>query len=286
MNDRRAIARQAMAAALRTRLSVGYGLDEAVCVFDLAEKLGVEVRFLDLPSMEGMYTSASSPTIIVSSLRPPGRRTFTCAHELGHHNRSDGVEIDELVEQWNKPCFDPKEFAADCFAGALLMPKIAVSRAFSIRGWNIQECTPAQVFMVAGYLGVGYATLINHMRSALQLLSGSRAQALMKVSPRKAQSLLLEWETPQTVAVMDTHWTGRSVDVEVGDLIFVRGGAQSEGACIEPSPFVEGGHLFRTTRPGIGRLEVGARWSAFVRVSRRDYVGRALYRHWEDAGDE
>ena len=120
MNDRRAIARQSIAAALRTRLSVGYGLDHAVCVYDIAEKLGLEVRFLDLPTMEGMYSSASSPTIIVSSLRPPGRRAFTCAHELGHHNRSDGVEIDELVEQWYIPRFDPKEFAADCFAGALL----------------------------------------------------------------------------------------------------------------------------------------------------------------------
>ena len=103
MNDRRAIARQAMAAALRTRLALGYGLDHAVCVYDLAEKLGLEVRFLDLPSMEGMYTSASDPTIIISSLRPPGRRAFTCAHELGHHNRGDGVQIDEFVEQWYKP---------------------------------------------------------------------------------------------------------------------------------------------------------------------------------------
>ena len=117
MNNRRAIARQAMAAALRTRLSVGYGLDHGVCVYDLAAKLGVEVRFLDLPSMEGMYSSASGPTVIVSSLRPPGRWAFTCAHELGHHNRSDGVEIDELVEQWEKPRIDPKEFAADCFGG-------------------------------------------------------------------------------------------------------------------------------------------------------------------------
>ena len=52
MNDRRAIARQAIAAALRTRLSVGYGLDHAICVYDLAEKLGVEVRFLE-PSQHG-----------------------------------------------------------------------------------------------------------------------------------------------------------------------------------------------------------------------------------------
>ena len=252
MNDRRAMARQAIPAALRTRLSVGYGLDHAVCVYDLAEKLGVQVRFLDLPSMEGMYTSASSPTIIVSSLRPPGRRAFTCAHELGHHNRSDGVKIDELVEQWDKPRFDPKEFAADCFAGVLLMPKMAVSRAFAIRGWNMEECTPEQAFMIAGYFGVGYTTLVHHLRSALQVLPDTRAQALLQVSPRKAQSLLLGWQTPQAVAVIDAHWTGRPVDVEVADLIFVRGGAQSEGACIEPSSDVEHGRLFQAARPGIG----------------------------------
>ena len=286
MNDRRAIARQAIAAALRTRLSVGYGLDHAVCVYDLAEKLGVEVRFLDLPSMEGMYLSASGPTIIISSLRPPGRRAFTCAHELGHLYRSDGVEIDELVEQWDKPRFDPKEFAADCFAGALLMPKMAVSRAFEIRGWSMEECTPEQVFMVAGYFGVGYATLVHHLTSALQSLPDSLAQALLKIAPRKAQSLLLGWQTPQNVVVVDVHWTGRAVDVEVGDLIFVLDGAQSEGACIEPSSDVEHGRLFRAAKPGIGRLEAGTTWSTFVRVSRRDYVGRALYRHWEEADDE
>ena len=286
MNNQRAIARQAMAAALRTRLSVGYGLDHAVCVYDLAEKLCVEVRFLDVPSMEGMYTSASSPTIIVSSLRPPGRRAFTCAHELGHHNRNDGVEIDELVEQWDKPRFDPKEFAANCFAGALLMPKMAVSRAFAVRGWSMDDCTPEQALMVAGYFGVGYTTLVHHLRSALQVLPDTRAQALLKVSPREAQSLLLGWQTPQTVAVVDAHWIGRPVDVEVGDLIFVRGGAKSEGACIEPSSDVEHGRLFRAAMPGIGRLEAGTTWSAFVRVSRRDYVGRALYRHWEEVADE
>ena len=251
-----------------------------------AEKLGLEVRFLDLPSMEGMYLSASSPTVIVSSLRPPGRRAFTCAHELGHHNRSDGVEIDELVEQWDIPRFDPKEFAADCFAGALLMPKMAVSGAFAIRGWSMEDCTPDQAFMVASYFGVGYTTLIHHMRSALQVLPDTRAQALLKVSPRKAQSLLLGWQTPQVVVVVDGHWTGRAVDVEVGDLIFAPGGAQSEGTCIEPSSDVEHGRLFVAGRPGIGRLEASVTWSAFVRVSRRDYVGRALYRHWEEAGDE
>ena len=286
MSDRRAMVRRAMAAALRSRLSAGYGLDHAICVYDLAEKLGVEVRFLTLPSMEGMYSSASSPTIIVSSLRPPGRRAFTCAHELGHHIRNDGVKIHELAEQRDKPRFDPKEFMADCFAGALLMPKIAVSKAFSKRGWSIEHCTPEQVYLVAGYFGVGYTTLVHHLRSALQVLSYQRANALLKVSPRNAQSLLLGWQTAETVVVVDSHWAKRAVDVEVGDLILVREAAQSKGACLEPSSEVEQGRLFRAARPGIGRLRTDNQWAALVRVARRDYVGRAIYRHWEEANDE
>ena len=47
---------------------------------------------------------------------------------------------DELVGQWDRPRFDPKEFMADCFAGALLMPKLAVSKAFAVRGWRMEEC--------------------------------------------------------------------------------------------------------------------------------------------------
>lgn len=282
MNDRRLMAREATAAALRTRRSTGYRLDQAVCVYDLAAKLGVEVRFLDLPSMEGMYLSASTPTIILSSLRPPGRRAFTCAHELGHHNRSDGVQIDELVGQRDKPHFDPKEFMADCFAGALLLPKLGVSRAFAVRGWSMEECTPEQAFMVAGYFGVGYATLVHHLRSAFRALTDAQARALLRISPRKAQSLLVGWQTKRTIVVVDTHWTGRAVDVEVDDLVFVLGEVQSEGTCFEPSADLERGKLFTATKPGIGRLIIGNSWSAFVRVSRRDYVGRALYRHWEE----
>lgn len=286
MNDRRRMAREAMTAALRIRRSVGYRLDQAVCVYDLAAKLGVEVRFMDLPSMEGMYWSAPTPTIILSSLRPPGRRAFTCAHELGHHNRSDGVHIDELVGQWQRPRFDPKEFVADCFAGALLMPKLAVSKAFAVRGWSMEDCTPEQAFMVAGNFGVGYATLVHHLRSAFRALTDAQAKALLNVRPRQAQALLLGWQAPQRVMAVDAHWDGRAVDLEVGDHIYFLGEAQFEGMCIEAFAGLEKGKLFKATRPGIGRLKADNSWSAFVRVSRREYVGRSLYRHWEETGDE
>ncbi len=284
--DRRTIARQAIAAALRMRRSAGYGLDGAICVYDLAQRLGIEVRFLDIPSMEGMYNRASEPAIIVSSLRPPGRRAFTCAHELGHHSRGEGMHIDQLIEQWQRPKFDLKEFTADCFAGALLMPKMAVERAFALREWKISECTPAQAYTISNYFGVGYTTLIHHMRSALLLLPDASAEALLKVNPRQAQALALGWAAPETVWIVDAHWTDRAIDVEAGDLIFVHGQPSFEGDCVEHVLDTEGGRLLRARQPGIGRLENGSAWSAFVRVSRQDFVGRSLYRHWEEVEDE
>ena len=186
MADRRSIARRAAAAALRTRRSAGYGLTEPVCVYDLAERLGIEVRFVDIPSMEGMYLhSEFAPTILVSSLRPSGRRAFTCAHELGHYSNGDGTRVDELVEKRSRHLFEESEFAADCFAGILLMPKVAIDRAFALRKWKVHECNPGQFYLLSNYFGVGYSTLIHHMRSSLNILSAAQASALLKVKPRR-----------------------------------------------------------------------------------------------------
>ena len=112
MITRKTIAMQAVAKALRMRRSAGYGLDSAVCGYDLAQRLDIEVRFLDIPSMEGMYYQAPKPHIILSSLRPLGRRAFTCAHELGHHSYGDGTRIDELVKEREDPQFDSSEFVS------------------------------------------------------------------------------------------------------------------------------------------------------------------------------
>ena len=95
--------------------------------YDLAETLGIEVRFADIPSMEGMLYCNPDPAIIVSSLRLPGRRAFTCAHELGHFHSGDGTTIDELVRKSDKA---DSYLMAGWFAGALVM---------SIMAWDMNE---------------------------------------------------------------------------------------------------------------------------------------------------
>ena len=46
------------------------------------------------------------------------------------------------------------EYAADRFAAALLMPKLAVLHAFAVRRWDIPTCEPEQVLTISGVLGV------------------------------------------------------------------------------------------------------------------------------------
>ena len=287
MANRQAIARQAAAAALRMRINLGYGVCGPICVYDLAERLGIEVRFVDIPSMEGMYLrSDTNPTILISSLRPSGRRAFTCAHEIGHHVNGDGTRVDELNHNRRHSATDPKEFAADCFAGILLMPRVTVERAFSSRKWSPDHCTPDQVYTISNFFGVGYATLIHHMRSGLHLLSSSNAAALLKVRPRIAQARALGMETLETVHIVDRFWTGRPVDVETGELIFARGCTKVEGKALKTIEDTETGSMYLALHPGLGRIENGSEWSAFIRVARPNFVGRSIFRHLEVSGEE
>ena len=132
---------------------------------------------------------------------------------------------------------------------------------------------------------MGYTTLVHHLSRGLLLLSSSRAERLLKVAPRRAQALAVGWETTETVWVVDEHWVGRPIDVEAGDLILLHGRARIEGSCAEPVGGAADGRLLRATEPGIGRLEDSSGWAAFVRVSRRAFVGRNIHRHQEEADD-
>ena len=275
-----------MAAAYRMRNGAGLPLDEAICVYDLAERLGIEVRFVDIPSMEGMYCRELGPAIILSALRPAGRRAYNCAHELGHHSNGDGTQLDQIADELTRNRFDPKEFAADCFAGALLMPRMAVQRAFVLREWSIRKCTAGQVYTLANYFGVGYSTLVYHMRSSLRLLSNDHAATLLKVNMRRARAEALGWESPAQAWIVDSHWKGRSIDVEVGDLILVRGRPIVEGVSVAQVQDTKDEILFRALKPGISRFSGGSDWAAFVRVSRREFVGRSIFRHMAEVEDE
>jgi Zn-dependent peptidase ImmA (M78 family) len=274
----RDVIKSAARAALSARTKLGYPLGEPCCVYDAIERAEIELRFVDIPSLEGLYASAEVPSILVSIHRPPGRRRLTAAHELGHHWFADGTRVDQLASETLPVAGKTEEeLKADVFGSFFLMPKSLVLTAFERRGWSIATLTPEQVFVVAGWLGVGYSSLITHLRFSLRLISFGQAAALMAVAVKHVRRNVIGRAVLHEGIVVDEQWTGRPVDASVGDVLRVPPRSLLDGNIGELSE-TAGVSYVTLTAPGLGRVDNGE-WAAYVRVSERDFVGRAIFRH-------
>lgn len=271
----------AVARALWLRKKLGIPRTDAVCPVDIAEALGIEVRFVDLPSMEGMYISGASPMIFLSSLRPQGRRNFTCAHEIGHHLFGHGQKFDALVHDrmGERKAKDPDEYVADTFAANLLMPRTAIESGMRLRELDKSALQPIDVYKLSNWLGVGYKTLVQHLKFGLRFISGDAADALLRTTPQDVRYQLGGNEAGN-VHCVDPAWRGRAIDCDVGDLIEAPAGVVTEGLVFQAVTKSSTNSLLRTIQAGIGRLTISD-WSAYVRVSGARYTGRACYRHEE-----
>lgn len=284
--SRQRLVRRALGEALRLRRAASMGWASAVCVEDLAERLGLEVRFVDIGSLEGAYVKhRPGPLILISSLRPAGRRAYTAGHELGHHVFGHGSRWDVSVEGTTSPNTPARsdEFLADVFSGLLLMPPSAVRRAFAIRNLDVDSAGPEDLLRIASWFGVGYSTLVHHLRSGLRILPESRARGLLRTRPKDLRVSMLGSDPGGEMVVVDEQWVDRPVDMQVGDTAQMPPGVRFEG----PNALVtHEDHLVVRlcgTAPGVGRVEnPTSGWAAFVRVSRKRYVGRSLFRHLED----
>lgn len=286
MRRRRDLAIDALGRALRLRGEMGIKPQAPVEVFDVIDRLGIQLRFLPIPSLEGVYQGPPNPIILVSSDRPPGRQAYTGAHELGHHVYGHGVAVGVASDDAGREppeSTGPEEYLADRFAGFFLMPKTAVKHGFRVRGWEPEDCTPPQVYTVAGWLGVGYTALVRHMRGSLRMLNYPQSARLLKATPRDIRAKILGRKVRHNLFVVGEKWTDRAVDVQVGDLVVLPSGTRHEAANLRVVEETEATVLLAATAPGIGRVyRPQSGWTAFVRVSKRNYVGLGPYRHEED----
>jgi Zn-dependent peptidase ImmA (M78 family) len=287
MHNRRALADKAMKASITARLKAGKDLISPICIYGLAEAQGVRVTFTDI-NMEGMYQRGAPSRIYLSSKRPLPRRSYNCAHELGHHLLGHGSSIDELRDnQMVRPWDVPEEYSADTFASYVLMPTLGLRHAFVSRGLKPQTATPVELYRIACQFGVGYDSLVTHLLWGEQLIGWARAEALRKQSPKSLRAQILGQLTPQPLIVADDAWASPSIDAEVGHLLLLPSGAVAQGEAVRSVGDVPGGRLFEALRPGLSRLTVpGTGWAAFGRVAREEYVGRAEFRHLEEEGDD
>ncbi len=282
MNNRQALAKSSATRALRFRAEVQAKPWEAIDVFDVAQQLGVEVRFTKISSMEGMYLRQDAPVILIASERPAGRQRFSCAHELGHHAFGDGTRVDELFDPNSGAVKQDDEVRADMFAGMLLMPKSAVDHAFSVRKLNPTTANPVEFYRVACWLGVGYSTLAGHLHYALRTITQERFATVERFTPKAIRESVFGQSTSEELVIVDEQWSGRPVDAAVGDLLLLPPGTSAEGPFCEKRTVLTQGVLYQAVTPGIGRFESPSGWAAFLRVSRKHYEGRSMFRHLEE----
>ncbi len=278
-----------MSLEVRARPELDLDTRIAVDIYDACDALGVSVRSVGI-NMEGMYVR-DPPQILISALRPYPRRTFTCAHELGHHVFGHGSTIDQLVEEASDPRrLDPRELLVQLFAGHLLMPVLGMRRAFAQRGWDVRCAGPAQLLTIACSFGVSYQALVTHLVSSLEMLPEWRAGELRRVPLPRVREMLTGRASNDPLVVVDRHWLLPTVDTEVGTDILLPPGSRIAGGTrvLEPTNPVGQCPMFRAATPGVCTVEFPAEGQLStrpVRVARHQYVGLSQYRFLEDQGD-
>lgn len=287
MNKRTLLGRKAMRGALDSRKRAGRSFDEPICVYDLAEQLGLSVWFQGGGSFGGMYSKTAN-VVLVPSLRPAPRQSYTCAHELGHWYYGHGSKLDVYEENCSCKTRDDDELLADLFAGHLLMPPGATSKSFRLRNIDPDTCSPTEFYRVANHLQVGYTTLLNHMFWTQCGIKRSSFDRLSKHSPKSIRTNVLGFmdKDPGYLVMADEQWASTSIDLQVGQVACVPPDISIRGQCIEIIRQSPAETFIQALIPGIASIESARGWASFVRVSRKDFEGRSIYRHLEEAEDE
>jgi len=282
--DRKALVREAMQAAsdLRDRLDLDpFG---PVDPYAAAQALGVKVVLLGA-SMEGFYFKGPPGRILLSALRPVGRRTFTCAHELGHHIFGHGSTMDQLQEDERPDTNKPDEILANGFAAFFLMPSVGVRGAFTLRGWKIESATPTQIFTIACQYGVGYQTLVSHLSYTLRDITAARRVELERWTPQRIRRQLLKDEFDSLI-IIDRDNEASGFDVEKGAAILLPNDLDVNGiALAHMGSFDTDTDLYRAVKRGVSTVE-GLDEQFKIRVMPKEYKGAAANRFLEDPDEE
>lgn len=287
INAQKALVMKGMQASISARTKAGIDLKSPTCIYGLCDAHGVMVRFNDI-NMEGMYDRTPKPRIHVSALRPLARRTFTCAHELGHHVFGHGSTIDELRDdESNAAVRPPNEVMADAFAAFVLMPTLGIREAFKKRDLQPNAATAQEIYAIACNFGVGQATLVNHLAYGIGMINSEQRSKLGSVTPKMIRTKLIGEIVPEPLTVADLHWNSPTLDTEEGALLLLPAGVVVDTAVLMPERDLPNGRLFRAMKAAITRVMIpGTQWATFVRVAPRRYVGLARFRHLEDTKDD
>lgn len=278
MNDAERATNTALRAAFETRRALALPRDVPVNPFDIASRLGLDVRFMDCPSLEGMYLRNARCRIFLPHRghRPRGRLAFTCAHEVGHHQLGHGTTADRYLENGSKnEQRSPEELGADIYAAHLLMPRQAVLASFTRRGLRAENPSPRECFLVAQELGVGFAALVNQLSIGLGVLSIATASKLRKCAPKALRADLFPASAGSDLLIIDEHWKASLVDLTARDYIAFHPQFEVDSTLFQSlGTLTSGGHrVYKPARRGAVSI-AGANMEQFCfRIADIDFVG-------------
>jgi Zn-dependent peptidase ImmA (M78 family) len=281
MVTRQELARIALRASFDVRRKVGTLFEDPICIYDFAEKLGLEIWFVAGASFGGMYAKDTN-SLFIPAERPAGRKAYTCAHELAHWWFKHGTRVDDLNFDLPDHVI-PEECLANLFGGYLLMPRHAISDAFSRRNLKPANCNPIELYSIACQLGVGYETLLTHLRWSLNLINHSRMIDMRAFSPKEIRKSILDSASNSHLIVADMSWHKTAIDLENGDYAVVPDKIQLRGDSVKVIGHCAHGTILQAIHGGLTQVtKSGTPWAAMVRVSRKQFVGRGAYRHLAD----
>ena len=284
MARKRDLSMMSLKKALHARLESGIQKWESLCVFDLANSLGVDIWFKALSSAEGFYSyDPERPVIIISSLRPYGRQAFTCAHELGHHLFNHGTKLDEITIGQSS-FYNEEEFLADQFAAYLLMPKTAIQRYFFEKGIPLNSIKPTDILVASFWFGVGYQTLIHHMEKSLSLIVPSMSQTLLRSKPSSIRRELIGKPIDKLLLV-ERKWGRRPVDIEKGTLVGFHEEIKSLIDGVVCKEKASGYNLYLFEKKGCYDVQLNDGSFRKIRVFDERYEGRYVYRYMGEPRD-
>jgi len=269
-------ANQIASLALKARNThLGIKPTSPICPYHLADNMGLDVRFVTIPSFEGMYL-ADDRVILISSQRPEGRKRFTCAHELGHHMLKHGTVIDEIISEGSNAEIEKE---ADFFASMLLMPPSLVKSVSKRLGLNFKQPDPKLIYAISKYIGVSFDALVTQMHFNLGLLSNTAFRYLKTIKPADVKSSLhRDYENCRDIFIVGSWWQEKAIDAVVGDTILSDEFCEIEG---NSTAIDSSGTIVTCIKPGVSKI-CTAEWSCFVRVSRSSYAGMYQFMHMEE----
>lgn len=265
--------------ALQTRLQyLGVKPSAPICPFNLAESMGLDVRFVKISSFEGMYL-ADDLVILIGAERPEGRKSFTCAHEIGHHVLRHGTVIDEIIESGSDKEIEQE---ADFFGGMLLMPESLIRRIGKDLSIDFTNPDPAKLYTASRYIGASFGGLVTHLHFNLKLIDHVTYKVFKKLDVGAIKKRLSSEKVTGDVFVIGEWWKDKAIDMSVGDRIISTEKCEIEGGAVA---LMDGGKVPRkivAVEPGLSKITTPGGWSAYIRVCRKGYVGMNQYRFEED----